>query len=114
MSALMTGEYCVVVNEDSELKEKITSLKKRRNAIILAHNYQLGEVQNIADFVGDSLELSQKAAETDADVAALQDELTRRLGLPVEIKCRKNGSGELCIHYTRPIELDGVLRKLRA
>ncbi len=48
--------------------EKIISLKKRRNAVILAHNYQLGEIQDIADFVGDSLELSQKAAKTQADV----------------------------------------------
>lgn len=55
-------------NSDAKLKEKIISLKKRRNAIILAHNYQLGEIQDIADFVGDSLELSQKAAKTDADV----------------------------------------------
>ncbi len=57
-----------MVNSDAELKEKIISLKKRRNAIILAHNYQLGEVQGIADFVGDSLDLSQNAAQTDADV----------------------------------------------
>jgi len=55
-------------NRDAELIEKILSLKKRRNAVFLAHNYQLGEVQDIADFVGDSLELSQKAAKTDADV----------------------------------------------
>jgi len=55
-------------NSDAELKQKIISLRKRRNAIILAHNYQLGEVQDVADFVGDSLELSQKAAKTDADV----------------------------------------------
>ncbi len=55
-------------NRDAELKEKILSLKKRRNAVILAHNYQLGEVQDIADFVGDSLELSQNAAKTDAEV----------------------------------------------
>ncbi len=55
-------------NSDAKLKEKIISLKKRKNAIILAHNYQLGEIQDIADFVGDSLELSQKAAKTDADV----------------------------------------------
>jgi quinolinate synthase len=55
-------------NSDAELKEKIISLKKRKNAIILAHNYQLGEIQDIADFVGDSLGLSQKAAKTDADV----------------------------------------------
>jgi quinolinate synthase len=55
-------------NRDAELAEKISALKKRRNAVILAHNYQLGEVQDIADFVGDSLGLSQKAAETDAGV----------------------------------------------
>ncbi len=55
-------------NRDAGLVEKISDLKKRRNAVILAHNYQLGEVQDIADFVGDSLELSQRAAETDADV----------------------------------------------
>lgn len=51
--------------------------------------------------------------EPDADIVALQEELTRKLGLPVEVVCRKNGAGELRIAYTRPIELDGVLRKLR-
>ncbi|MBI4284188.1 MAG: quinolinate synthase NadA [Chloroflexi bacterium] len=55
-------------NSDAELIGKIIELKKRRNAVILSHNYQLGEIQDIADFVGDSLELSQKAARTDADV----------------------------------------------
>ena len=54
--------------QDTELIEKLLQLKRQRNAVILAHNYQLGEVQDIADFVGDSLELSQKAAETDAEV----------------------------------------------
>jgi quinolinate synthase len=57
-----------MVNRDAELAEKISALKKRRNAVILAHNYQLGEVQDIADFVGDSLDLSQRAAETGAGV----------------------------------------------
>lgn len=52
----------------AQLAEKILSLKKERKAVILAHNYQLGEVQDIADFVGDSLELSQNAARTNADV----------------------------------------------
>ena len=48
--------------------EQILTLKQQRNAVILAHNYQLGEIQDIADFVGDSLELSQQAAKTAADV----------------------------------------------
>ena len=55
-------------NSRAQLAEKILSLKKERNAVILAHNYQLGEIQDIADFVGDSLELSQNAARTNADV----------------------------------------------
>ncbi|TET17498.1 MAG: quinolinate synthase NadA [Dehalococcoidia bacterium] len=55
-------------NKHVELTGKILSLKKTRGAVILAHNYQLGEVQDIADFVGDSLGLSQNAAKTDAEV----------------------------------------------
>lgn len=50
------------------LKEKIEALKRERNAVILAHYYTESDVQDVADFVGDSLALSQKAATTDADV----------------------------------------------
>jgi quinolinate synthase len=56
------------MDRQPELTEKILKLKKKRNAVILAHNYQLGEIQDIADFVGDSLDLSQNAAKTDASV----------------------------------------------
>jgi len=55
-------------HKDAELIEKISALRRKRNAVILVHNYQLGEVQDIGDFVGDSLELSQNAAKTNADV----------------------------------------------
>lgn len=50
------------------IENKIKDLKKKRNAVILAHNYQFPEVQDVADFRGDSLELSRIAAKTDADV----------------------------------------------
>ncbi len=45
-------------NNNAELNERILGLKGKRKAVILVHNYQLGEVQDIADFVGDSLDLS--------------------------------------------------------
>ncbi len=52
----------------SGIVEKINELKTKKNAIILAHNYQRGEIQDIADFVGDSLGLSQQAAKSKADI----------------------------------------------
>src|SRR5215218_3331017 len=53
---------------DAELEDQIRHLKTERNAVILAHYYQESEIQDLADFVGDSLGLSQQAAKTDADV----------------------------------------------
>ncbi len=52
----------------SRLLNEIKEIAKRKNAVILAHNYQLPEVQEVADFVGDSLELSLKASETQAEI----------------------------------------------
>ena len=56
------------MNKDKDLVNRIQHLKKERNAIILAHSYQREEVQDIADFVGDSLGLSREAAKTDAEI----------------------------------------------
>lgn len=52
-------------------QERIRRLARERNAVILAHNYQLPEVQDVADFVGDSLQLARQAAATDAEVIVL-------------------------------------------
>ncbi len=54
--------------DKAALAGTIARLKKERNAVVIAHNYQLGEVQDVADFVGDSLELSRKAAAVEAEV----------------------------------------------
>ena len=56
------------MTEQKRLTEEINRLRKDKNAIILAHNYQLPEVQDIADYTGDSLGLSQRAADTDAEI----------------------------------------------
>ncbi|MFA6950228.1 MAG: quinolinate synthase NadA [Lentimicrobiaceae bacterium] len=53
---------------DSEIIAKINELRIKKNAVILAHYYQVPEIQDLADFVGDSLQLSQKAADTNADI----------------------------------------------
>lgn len=55
----------------SELIAEINRLKKEKNAVIMAHYYQMGDIQDIADMIGDSLALAQHAAKTDADIIVL-------------------------------------------
>jgi quinolinate synthase len=57
--------------KDTDIIAAIKKLKKEKNAVIMAHYYQKDEVQDIADVVGDSLVLAQKAADTDADIILL-------------------------------------------
>lgn len=65
MNAILPISHAIT---NDTIIEQILQLKRERNAVILAHNYQYGEIQDIADFTGDSLGLSQQAARTDADV----------------------------------------------
>src|SRR5215469_2302612 len=65
------GFLNIPVPKDLDLKKAINDLKKEKNAVILAHYYQQGEIQDIADFVGDSLALAQWAAKTTADIIVL-------------------------------------------
>ena len=59
------------VAEGTDLKSKIRELCKEKDAIILAHYYTVGEIQEVADFIGDSLALAQKAAQTDAKIIVM-------------------------------------------
>src|SRR5580700_11179206 len=65
---MITAERDVATEGRAQLLDRIERLRHERNAVILAHNYQRPEVQDAADYVGDSLGLSQAAARTDADV----------------------------------------------
>ena len=57
-------------NEVEALSSEIRDLARQKNAVILAHNYEVPEIQDVADYVGDSLGLSRQAAATDAEVVA--------------------------------------------
>lgn len=59
------------MEREKKLREEIALLKKEKNALIMAHYYQRDEIQGIADFIGDSLALARKAAQTDADVIVM-------------------------------------------
>lgn len=68
---LIKGYVCETIDETIDLKEEIHRLCKEKNAVILAHYYQRGEIQDIAHYVGDSLALAQWASKTDADIIVL-------------------------------------------
>lgn len=68
---LKSGYVTESVDKTLDLKAEINKLRKEKNALILGHYYQSGEIQDIADFVGDSLALAQWAAKTDADIIVM-------------------------------------------
>ena len=70
MASSPTLQPLLSLEDVPRLQDEVRALARERNAVILAHNYQLPEVQDVADYVGDSLGLSQQAAATDADVIA--------------------------------------------
>jgi ParB family chromosome partitioning protein len=91
---------------------------ERTAAIALAkscieHEWSARQMEREAKRAAQSKGAKTKAPSLDADVAALQEELSRKLGLPVTFQCKKSGAGELRIAYTRPEELDGILKRLR-
>jgi len=79
----------------------------------VSHGWSARQMEQHAKQAAKAPSLAKSTRRVDPDVVALQDELTRTLGLPVEIRCKQSGAGEMRIRYTRPAELDGVLSRLR-
>ena len=79
----------------NELIKAINELKKEKNAIILGHYYQKGEIQDIADYVGDSLALAQWAAKTEADIMSEQESAGARHGSRLFVGGQLSG-GQVC------------------
>ncbi|MDQ6960363.1 MAG: ParB/RepB/Spo0J family partition protein [Mariprofundaceae bacterium] len=79
----------------------------------VSHGWSARQMEQHARQAAKTSSRGKSIRRVDPDVVALQDELTRTLGLPVEICCKKSGAGEMRIRYTRPAELDGVLSRLR-
>ncbi len=77
------------------------------------HGWSARQMERYAKQAANSLSRETSPRQADPDVVALQDELTRTLGLSVEIRCKESGAGEMRIRYTRLTELDGVLSRLR-
>lgn len=65
------GYVCEPIPDGTDLKAEIRRMCKEKNAVIMAHYYTEGVIQDIADFIGDSLALAQKAAQTDADIIVM-------------------------------------------
>ena len=103
---LTMGQARPLVNLPAAVAEHLASQ-------CMVHGWSARQMERAAQQAAKADGGKRAATAVDVDVAALQDELTRRLGLPVTVSCRRNGSGELRIAYTRPEELDGVLKRLR-
>ena len=92
----------------------LTSVQSEKLAeACMVHGWSARQMEQHARQAVKVSSAAKPARRMDPDVAALQNELTRTLGLPVEIRCKKSGAGEMRIRYTRPEELDGVLTRLR-
>ena len=99
------------------MKEKIRSLLKKRKAIMLSHNYQPPEIQDVADLCGDSLELSIKAAQTDAEVIVFcgvhfMAETASILSPDKTVLLPREDAGCLMADMIEPVGLQVMLDKL--